>query len=191
MYHPTQSLTSPPNMGCGSPSLAARLPPGKRGFSRELQVPPKPGDLTEPQLKWGGWSRSHALHFGNCSPQKPHSRVGASDLLSLHTTSPCVLCEGSAGDYACPLKGAGRGSEDQGKVSDAHAHRVGPPHPPPPNTFYINSTHKAYSPYLSPHHVHVAASPEAELFLPFSSPPPTTEIRICFKMSFFWVKVVG
>lgn len=48
-----------------------------------------------------------------------------------------------------PGKGSWRRVGEPGKVSDAHA-RCGRGRPlphPPPNTFYINSTHQAYSPY--------------------------------------------
>lgn len=68
-------------------------------------------------------------------------------LCTLHL--PAYFAKDPPANYACPVKGAGEGRRTKEKFP-MHMRAVGngPLPRPPPNTFYINSTHKAYSTYF-------------------------------------------
>lgn len=128
-----------------------------------------------------------ALHSGNRSPQKPRAQVGASDLLSLHTTLPRALCRGTDGQLRMPSKGSGRGSGKRKSFQCTCAlWQTGttPPPPTPPNTFYINSTQKTHSRYcITP--LYLCYQLQERLNFPSFSPPPRTVIKYLLQMSLF------
>lgn len=124
-HHPTPNGLAQLRSDCEDPSFRLRGP--FLGHSRFLQSQ----DLTEPPREAGGKATLCTLGIVVLRHLMLRLKQVTYFLCALHL--PAYFAKAWPANYACPVKGTGRGSENHGKVSDAHA-RCGRWSPPPPPT---------------------------------------------------------
>lgn len=139
--HP-ESPPCPSNTDCATPNLLT-----KKALSAALDYL-KPGRLRSTPTQAG--SEGALCTLGIVVLRNPILRLEQVTYFLCTLHFPECFAKVQPANYACPVRGAGRGPGNRGKVSDAHARCGGRPPPRPlPNTFYINSTHKACSSYCT------------------------------------------